>query len=167
MLSWKDLSESEEAYILERSAGDGDHFTDLAQLGPDQVSYADTDIEPGQVYYYRIRTLAGGDTTIAETVSQLASSASSSRESLQEQVPFTVFPNPASDQFNIRSDQGAEIVSVRIIDMNGSPLMQFKPVDPVNGDMYTFNCQDLMRGSYLIQLETRKGVWTVPLLVVR
>ncbi|MCK5465040.1 MAG: T9SS type A sorting domain-containing protein, partial [Bacteroidales bacterium] len=167
LLSWKDLSESEDAYILERSDADGNNFMDLAQLGPDENTYTDTDIEPGLLYYYRIRTSAGEDTTIAETVSQLASSATSSKESLREQIPFKVYPNPASDRIYIKCEQGAEILSIKIIDMNGSLLKQFKPAGSGNRYMYTYDCQDLMRGSYIIQLYTKDGAWTVPLLVVK
>jgi len=167
LLSWKDLSESEDAYILERSDGDGDNFMDLVQLGPDEISYTDTKIEPGLWYYYRIRTSAGEDTTIAETVSQLASSTTSSKESLREQIPFMVYPNPASDRIYIKCEQGAEIISINIIDMNGSLLKQFKPAGSGNRHMYTYDCQDLMRGSYIIQLYTKDGVWSVPLLVVK
>jgi hypothetical protein len=60
------------------------------------------------------RTSASGDTTIAETVSQLA-----------------------YYQFNIlRSNQGVEIVSVKIIDLNGNLMKQFKPANHINRNIY-------------------------------
>jgi len=167
MLSWKDLSESEEVYVLERAESDGDHFTGLAQLGPNEISYTDTDIEPGMLYYYRIRTAAGGDTTIAETISQLAAFASGSRDLRQEKVPFKVFPNPASDVFTIECIRGTVIVSISIIDMNGSLMKQFRPAVMVNRTLFTFSCQDLGRGSYLIRVDTEEGKWTLPLLVAK
>jgi hypothetical protein len=167
LLSWRDLSESEEAYLLERSEGNGDHFTGLAGLGPNETTFTDADIEPGMLYHYRIRTAAGGDTTIAETISQLAAPVSSSRDLRWDRVPFRLFPNPASDVLNIQCSPGTAIISVSIIDMNGSLLKQFRPARRVNRTQYTLSCQDLGRGSYLVRVDTDGGDWTLPLLVVK
>ena len=88
-------------------------------------------------------------------------------DSVREKVPFKLFPNPASDVLNIQCSPGTAIVSVSIIDMNGSLLKQFRPAEMVNRTLYSISCQDLGCGSYLVRVDTDGGTWTLPVLVVK
>jgi len=166
-LSWKDLSEKEDTYILERSESEGNNFIVLAELNPDEISYEDKTVEPGNLYYYRIRTVAGDVTTIAETIAIMASSATGNSVSVQSEVPFRVFPNPASDIIYIYCTGEIVVTGIKIFDMNGNLLKQFTTENPGSSNLFTYDCREIPNGSYIIQLKTKDGSWGVPLLVVK
>jgi len=167
VLSWTDLSKAEDAYILERSVDSSANFITVAQPWPDEISFEDHDVESGQLYLYRIRTSAGEIITIAETVSILASSAISVRETLHEQVPFKIFPNPASNEIYITCKQDTKIIRMKLYNMNGNLLDQIEPDNPLNRSRYSYNCRNLAQGSYIIQIDTKDDTWTFPLQVVK
>ncbi len=53
-LTWTDLSDKEEGFILERADGDGD-FVQIADLATDTESYTDATIEEYGLYTYRLK----------------------------------------------------------------------------------------------------------------
>ena len=52
-LTWKDNTDDEDGFRIERSDGDG--FTEIAVVGPDTESYNDTTFTPLTAYIYRVR----------------------------------------------------------------------------------------------------------------
>ena len=60
-LTWKDNSENEDAFILERRL-EGTEYKNLAELDNNSEQYTDDDVEVGKTYYYRIKaTNQAGD----------------------------------------------------------------------------------------------------------
>ena len=57
-IQWKDTSNAESKYVVERKESDGDYIQ-LAVLGKDATYYDDTSVKPGITYYYRVK--AGKD----------------------------------------------------------------------------------------------------------
>jgi titin len=57
-LTWADNAGYEQGYKLERSA-DGLSFTQIAQLGANATSYADSSLTAGTAYHYRVRAYDG------------------------------------------------------------------------------------------------------------
>jgi hypothetical protein len=53
LLSWTDKSSNESGFTIERS-GDGVSFGQIAQLGVNSVSFTDTGLTAGVLYYYRV-----------------------------------------------------------------------------------------------------------------
>jgi hypothetical protein len=52
-LSWSDVSGNEAGFVLERSTN-GTSFTQIATLGPNVTSYANTGLSPATTYYYHL-----------------------------------------------------------------------------------------------------------------
>lgn len=52
-LTWQDNSDDELGFKVERSA-DGVNFSEIASVGPDVKTYADTSVTPGTKYTYRV-----------------------------------------------------------------------------------------------------------------
>jgi alpha-tubulin suppressor-like RCC1 family protein len=54
-LSWQDNSPDEMGFIIERSFGGKEAYTEIGAVGSNIAIYFDTTITPGNIYYYRVR----------------------------------------------------------------------------------------------------------------
>jgi hypothetical protein len=54
-LTWADNSNEEDGYLVERKVGQADPYLPIATLPPNTVTYADTSVEVGVTYCYRVR----------------------------------------------------------------------------------------------------------------
>lgn len=57
-LEWKDNSEDEEGFIIERKSSRGD-FAEIGRVGRDTVKYVDTSLSAGTQYYYKVKAYSG------------------------------------------------------------------------------------------------------------
>ena len=71
---------------------------------------------------------------------------------------FSVYPNPSSDWFRIGSSSETPIKTVTLCDYQGREVKRW------NGIQDLFVIDDLAQGSYLIRLETEKGIATKRLI---
>jgi len=55
-ISWKDTSEYESGYIIERKIGDGE-WQEIAKLSENTTEFIDKDISKGGTYYYRVYSI--------------------------------------------------------------------------------------------------------------
>lgn len=53
-VSWDDLADNEEGFLIERSLGGSDDFVILTSVGENQISYVDTNVLSNNTYCYRI-----------------------------------------------------------------------------------------------------------------
>jgi photosystem II stability/assembly factor-like uncharacterized protein len=63
---------------------------------------------------------------------------------------LNLFPNPASDQFQIQWKENQKPVAIHLFDLNGSLLRSWKAGD-------VLSVSDLHRGFYLVKIETETG----------
>ncbi|MBO8131041.1 MAG: T9SS type A sorting domain-containing protein [Candidatus Marinimicrobia bacterium] len=54
-LIWDELSENEEGFIVERSAGDTSSFIEIGRVEKDSTTFIDTGLQPATRYYYRVK----------------------------------------------------------------------------------------------------------------
>lgn len=54
-LNWKDKSNNEEGFVLERSKFDSAHFTEIKKLPTDTTTYTDLSVSAGKTYFYRLK----------------------------------------------------------------------------------------------------------------
>ena len=82
-LSWTDRSDNETGFKIERKASSGD-FGEIADVGADMTSYADTGLTPGITYTYRVRSYNdGGASEWSNTVSAVTGGVPSAPRDLQ------------------------------------------------------------------------------------
>jgi hypothetical protein len=55
MLTWEDQFSDEFGFKIERKIGPGGIYREIGTVGANVTSYTDTDLEPGTIYYYRVR----------------------------------------------------------------------------------------------------------------
>ena len=70
---------------------------------------------------------------------------------VSETSSFSIFPNPASDNINIETDQN---VSIEILNMEGQIIKSIKQ----NKNNMSIDISDYSRGMYLIKVKTDKGI---------
>ena len=58
-LTWTDNSSTETGFYLERKDGDGGSFIIHKILGPNLISFSDSNLTPGQYYAYRLKAFTG------------------------------------------------------------------------------------------------------------
>ena len=58
-LKWQDMSDNETNFLIERKQS-GENYTQLTSIDKDTVIYMDNTVEPGVVYYYRVRAMILG-----------------------------------------------------------------------------------------------------------
>jgi len=69
-LTWADNSTDETGFKIERKAGAGGTYNQIATVSANTTSYADTSVVPGNTYYYRVRaTSSVGDSGYSNEVS--------------------------------------------------------------------------------------------------
>lgn len=70
--TWKDASDNEDNFILEKkAAGDAD-FAVVIELPFDSVTYHDVDVTAGTMYTYRVKAVnAGGESVSSEAMIQV------------------------------------------------------------------------------------------------
>lgn len=71
--------------------------------------------------------------------------------SFEERQTFTLFPNPAQNEAQIRFNQWIEKGEVQLFDMTGRPIAQYTIQQT---QIFTFPVQHLAAGSYVIQVRT-------------
>jgi WD40 repeat protein len=54
-LSWKDNSDDETGFKIERKKGEGETFSQLTTVGANVTTYNDTGLAPSTTYYYRVK----------------------------------------------------------------------------------------------------------------
>ena len=72
-LAWTDNSTGEEGFRIERSLYADRDFAQIAAVGPDETTYSDAGLLPGNVYHYRVLAYAGRGVSAPSNVASAAS----------------------------------------------------------------------------------------------
>ncbi|RLD31283.1 MAG: hypothetical protein DRI73_09020, partial [Bacteroidetes bacterium] len=75
-------------------------------------------------------------------------------------IPYKVFPNPASDNINIDFYGKTAHRNIKILNLAGKEVLQLNSSDPI----VIINIRELASGAYIIQVIEDKGSWNSKLL---
>jgi hypothetical protein len=81
-LNWKENSQNENGFSIERRDDKDTLFTPIATVGTNVTNYIDTDLIPGKTYYYRVGTYRDGVYSLYSN--QVSISTSAVKESLEK-----------------------------------------------------------------------------------
>ncbi len=83
-------------------------------------------------------------------------------ETVISKTPFSVFPNPASEEINV-SNLGIDEGIISIVNMNGQLVRQSE----ISNDEEVFNIRDLQKGLYVIMISDQSGILEQKKLMIR
>ncbi len=124
--------------------------------------FAEFQMEPGETTYFKVTLVPGSDgsgsvsvdlfdvdnpTTDRVNFTYYGSTLSSSIKGVTEKKSYSIFPNPANDEFSLKG-LNSDIQSISIFSIVGREVKTF--ARPVDGQK--FNVSDLPRGMYLVRL---------------
>lgn len=159
-ISWKDNSNDEEKFVLERSINEND-FVNVTSINvvKDAVSYSDSELEAGSTYWYRIKAIKG---TLSSSYSNPDSASIEFDDvtALIDEIEpeIAIYPNPSlgSIVFLKYDRQVNEAVDFQIVSYTGQVVKQFKNLRQNSRLEFELESQDLKSGIYFIEFNTDK-----------
>lgn len=156
LISWKtSLEINNKGFMLERSV-DGINFKDLqfiAGKGNSTISssytYSDNFIQPGIVYYYRLKQIDMDEKTFYSPIKN------GSIASLKE-IQITVSPNPATDHLNIFIRGTNNVAGIQLINAIGQIMRSVNNVNVSDG-FYNFMLPSVPKGVYNLLILLPEG----------
>jgi hypothetical protein len=187
-LTWKDNSNNEEGFKIERKTDNGS-FSAVAALGPNLVSYTDNDLSFNTSYTYRVRAYG---TTSRSNYSNEASATTGTRTEVEtrndetQRVPAKLalhqnYPNPfgeaaASSAFsggnprtNIRFDLPRAVhVTLKVFNLMGEEVATLvNETRRAGAHSVGFSAEQLPGGIYFYELRAENQRLTRRLLLVK
>ena len=106
-LTWTDRSSDELGFSIERSVGPNGLFEEIAQVGANVVSYADTTVYPARYYYYRVRAF---DATRWSSYTNIAEALTSGKDFSE-----ITRGNTSRKQMALTFDAGTEAIQTTLL----------------------------------------------------
>ena len=156
-LYWKDFSDNEEFFVIERSVGAEEPFVEIARVSANDVyqeaSYLDNDATAGG-YIYRVKAVNDGGSSAYTNVGELVLGI----ENDLLTNTLEVYPNPAQDVVTIRGI--VPIERIAITSLHGRSLARYQqPGERIE-------LPALTAGVYLLRIQFANGQGAVRKLMI-
>ncbi|MBK8944250.1 MAG: T9SS type A sorting domain-containing protein [Ignavibacteriae bacterium] len=135
-LTWKDNSNGESGFIIERAMGEEEPFvyTEIGTVGPNITTYDDFGIEEGVIYAYRIKAYTEYITSAASNVMSIRSKASFIEAPTDLSIELNSSGHPILSWFDNAFNENGYIIERRIAIVGSN----FVTVDSVDIDVTTY-----------------------------
>jgi len=163
-LDWSTAQENNnKGFVVERSV-DGSNFSRIGWVdgigtadSRSDYFYTDHFVQPGIMYYYRLRQT---DFDLREKISVVRQAKID-----RNQVIITLTPNPAREQFQVFISGSDKPADIRLVNMQGQLMKQWNQVS-ASAAPYTLNISGLAAGVYTVQVDLN-GQRKVEKLVIK
>lgn len=146
-LSWQDVSEIEENYVIERST-DSIAFAPIDTIAANSASYTDINAN-GVKYFYRVRAITATLQSAYTNIVGITVPTTAINETKIEGLK--VYPNPVSSVINIEANE--DIVGLEIISVGGLSIERREP----NSKTMNIAVDNLPQGIYTLKISARSG----------
>jgi Secretion system C-terminal sorting domain len=123
-LKWRDDSNNEAGFILERSIDNLTSFAEIKKIDKNIVTYIDAEVSAGKTYNYRIRSTNSSGVSNNSNVASVDVKAAST--GLLSDDLLNIYPNPSHD-----------MVSLNLTSINTSKELEVKVYDQANNLMFS------------------------------
>ncbi len=123
VLKWRDASNNEIGFSIERSIDNLTSFTELKKVDKNVITYTDADVVVGKTYNYRVKTL---NTIGVSDASNVASVILKATTGFLNENLLNIYPNPSHD-----------LISLNLSQIETSKPLEIKVFDQSNNLMYT------------------------------
>lgn len=156
-LTWKDISDNETGFVVERK--EGDSWSELSVTSGGDTSYTDNSLSENGTYYYRLKAVNGDMESFYTDSVAAGLSVGLDQEDINE-ARMEVFPNPFSSNTRLVYTLGRESkVVISVLDMAGRHVMELVSERQSPGIYdYTVDGSLLENGIYLIRLSDDRSV---------
>ncbi len=163
LLKWTTSGEvNNRGFVIERSI----NGTDFEKIGwtdgkgnsstPTNYVYTDNYVQPGVLYYYRLRQ---SDMDGRETLSEIR------QARIKGQSVFvTVSPNPATGILKIHTSGWAGLSNVRLVNSKGQALQNWSNLN-TSAAPRELDISKIPAGVYLVQVQTGENVFTGKIII--
>ena len=115
--------------------------------------------------YSTVSKSASGATILQGFQQPVRFSVESEKNSLLNQLDLSVYPNPATYNVNIMSQEMVDKLSIRVVDMSGK-IIQVE--DVYDFQTYSINCESWLNGTYFISVsDNNKKTRTLKLIILK
>lgn len=157
IIGWSDMSDNEDGFIIQRSTNQSFSSFLEFQVPANTESYTDENLEPGGVYYYRLRAFSKyGQSDFSETIMLDLSHEILSAEVTEHSL---IYPNPSDGTIHLKNVK--DIDRVVLLTMDGQVL----ETHLVKSQDVRFDT-NLKDGFYLLCLERVNGVKQVVKILI-
>ncbi|QSE97268.1 reprolysin-like metallopeptidase [Fulvivirga lutea] len=148
-LSWVDVADNEDNYIVERSVGENNNYVEIASISANSTSFDDDNLGELTEYFYRIKAInTGGESDFSNEASASTLVLSVSNNLADEVI---ISPNPFEGILNIELNENKQEVDLIIYDSRGQKIVAPKVVanSKISVDLSSYP-----NGIYLIRLSS-------------
>lgn len=163
-LSWLDNSCNENYFTLYRSLSLVGGYAPLydANIGVNQTSYTDTDLDPNTAYYYKLFARNPKFSLVSNKANATTAAAGCRVISEQPISQTKLYPNPANSQFTIDFSGDVEFpIQMQLFSVSGQEIMNKE----LNEYRNSIQIDKLMEGIYFIQLREKDKTEQLKLII--
>lgn len=123
-LQWKDNSDNEEEFIIERSVGTNSNYIEIGTVSSDVFVFDDLDAESKTNYFYRVLSRNnGGDSDYSNEVS--SGLITGLVDDLLNQA-ISIYPNPSSGVFNLKVEGSVfSMIKIEVVNVLGITIFKY------------------------------------------
>ena len=169
-LTWTDNSSTETGFYLERKDGDGSSFIIHKILGPNLISFSDSNLTPGQYYAYRLKAFTGIVESNYSNEFEIVIVSINSEIGIPNKFElFQNYPNPFNPITTIEfSLPESRLVRLEVFDIVGRNVSTLINTQKEAGfHSVQFNGSGLSSGVYLYRIQAGDFVQVKKLLLVK
>ena len=151
-LSWQDNSDSETAFLIERSFMNAVSFELVGTTGTDETTLLEQGLQENSIYFYKVSAANAQDTSDFSNIISIATIFTSNEE--LEKLPLVIYPNPMNDWLFINAAGGESgLYQFNIFEMVSSQLVKNFAMDlSGQGSGEKVDISALPRGAYMLQI---------------
>ncbi|GAB4327707.1 MAG: hypothetical protein OHK0038_01450 [Flammeovirgaceae bacterium] len=154
-LLWKDNSQDETGFVVERSLSEKAGYQVIKNLGANVQEFDDTGLNINNIYYYRVRAIRNNSFSNYSNVIQITTHPNSNQEELSSTIEF--YPNPSSGMLfiNFQDESFLKSSHLQVFDLSGREMSLDKIIHEQN--LISLNMRALGDGVYILKINTPKG----------
>lgn len=165
-LNWKDNSDNEEGFIVERLK-ESDSIPIGFLIAPPNIPFiSDQNLDPQTTYFYRVRAFADSDTTVYSNWSGATTKADviTTLEGIEVDKYFKIYPNPNRGFFElkIQTTRLQQPLSIVVCNIWGQKIKSI--LINTSSEIQYMDLSSLPSGIYYLHLKAEEGTTQIKMI---
>jgi hypothetical protein len=161
-LKWKDNSDNEAGFKIERSTGTSTIFTQIATVGAGVTTYGNVGLKMSTKYNYRVWAYNGIGTSsfyaaASGTTTGIASAQKAEEATASNNLKASLYPNPVTNSLTVNLREASTEITATVSDIKGSVFI-VKNYTVADQRQFKLDVHALKPGSYFLRIKTVEGM---------